>query len=701
MVPLQSEYAPAPLDGHPRGPFLSSDDLSRHLAPLSPNDRVSICDEIRMCLLTSEPCKKTLDAGVLGGTVPICFSDDPVIVRGSVEICKQELQRRSQRLLGLLCGRSVGEGGMQRIEQRVEALLTTTATQHDAYDQAVYHGIITYLCDKDPALAEEMAANELLPLLNATVATALARLPKTEDSVSALELAAARHLVKDGLVSSTNTVATALAVRARKIHWDVNQPMKLRNAAYHCMKTLAKEYRVDPSVVFASNAMAIQEWAVSQWPKSMAYGSAALAESNIVLDKLLALHASLRGTTANAVSSICMSDIERPWIEGVVAAKDDGTGNWRSNLPIILHDAKRWLVDSRLLREYAELLEDGHLSCRDASFAPFLDECGECYLGERPSSIRFTFRDAKADEGDSLPSGVARDALIALAPASSFWVTLLKHTFHDAVRTSRTSDGGAWWVSVTFPQIHEAVRNTKDIKEPTVLFEDEDVVAFCKPPKLPVSRHALCCTQRGGEIMTDLSAILFHSPRAGFKEGSGVFRGGQLHRLDQDTSGVIVYAKTEQSMRILRHQMGSSAEYGAFPKCYMALCRVLGDDLSSIRMAGVIKDMHDPRITTRYSINKFFPRFRIALIECRIQQGKKHQIRRHLASMGMPILQDVEYGGAACTTPLIDRVALHASGITFVHPKRQRPMHLSAALPEDMRSALRVLQQSSHNAVTQ
>lgn len=686
-APMLSGTDPAKCGVSRRGVFMSGDELHRRLNLMDATKRIQFCDSLHRWILR-EDADQVLPSE-LEGAVGSAMFQQPLFVKDSLEWTSEELQRRALRLLGLKCGRSIGEAGMEAVEQRVERMLSAHQSSLECFELAVYHGIILFLCESDPALAEAIAVNGSLPALNATVATALARMPEAAGGdLSSLEAMASRFAAKDELVPSSNTVATALALRARKLHWDVTLPPSERSAADRCMRSLATEYRVDPSVAFASNIMAIQQWSMHQ-ARVQTEGAA----EDAVLHKLIALRASLKSTTANAVSTICMSDIERPWVESVVTMKLDSLNTWRSTLPTILQDPKRWLVDARLLKTYAQLLDEDHLKCNDPSFAAFVDECGECYLGEQPDCLRFTFQ--RVSEGDdTMPREAARAALLALAPASSFWMTLMQKMFDERVVISKTADGHAWRAVVTLPASHESIQHSGLAAVPQVLFEDASFVAFNKPAGLPVSRHALCCTQRGGEAMTDLSSVLLKCPRAMFKPGSGVFRGGQLHRLDIDTSGVIIYAKTEHAMRSLRHQIGTSAEFGAYPKCYTALCRVLERDLKAIRMSGSIQDSHDPRIKTRYSVLTFFKRSRVAFVECRIQQGKKHQIRRHLASIGMPILQDVEYGGAACTTPLIDRIALHASGITFVHPKRRRPVHIAASLPADMDSALKTLQGS-------
>jgi 23S rRNA pseudouridine1911/1915/1917 synthase len=689
LTPLRSESSSNAVSGH--GVFMASESLTRHLQTLEVTQRAAACEELNAFVKSTEHSR--LVPPPLHDHIAVLAPEQPYVVRNSLPWVVAELRRRAHRFLGIQCGRCIADEGMDAVERRMESLLSTPVSEVEAFDHAVYHGMILSLCETDPAMAQAMSLNSSLPPLNATVAVALARTATVEgpDLNRLAELASAFSSRDEG-VPSWGTVATALALRARKIHWDTSLPREVRSAALASLKSLTSSFRVDPTVVFASNVVSIQEWSVSQCS-----GGASAHPEERVLQKLIQLQASLKSTTANAIGNIVMSDVERPWLSHIVAQREHDEGAWRSSLPTILEDPKRWLVDSRQLKAYAELLADGQISCHHPSFPAFLDECGECYLGEQPQIIRFSLQDTRAATNGVFPDlskQEAHAALLSLAPASAFWMTLLKQSF-DSVTMVKSCDGLAWLVEVKLPAVHEATQHTCGVSLPDVVFEDQDVVAFNKPAGLPVSRHALCCSQRSGAALTDLSSVLLKSDRFPmYKPGSGIFRGGQLHRLDLDTTGVLLYAKTEHAMRSLRHQIGTSAEYGSYPKCYTALCRVLESDLSAIKMAGVVNDSHDSRVTTRYSVLQFFKSSRVALVECRIQQGKKHQIRRHLASIGMPILQDVEYGGAACTTPLMDRIALHASGITIVHPTRRKPMHISAALPADMSEALRTLHNS-------
>ncbi|CCW64406.1 unnamed protein product [Phytomonas sp. EM1] len=287
------------------------------------------------------------------------------------------------------------------------------------------------------------------------------------------------------------------------------------------------------------------------------------------------------------------------------------------------------------------------------------------------------------------------DALKDLAPLCAFWGALLEY-FPERVRVF-TAPYGDVRVEVDLPRTHECVlaatsASAGEFEYPSlpVLFEDEELIVVDKPAGLATSRHALSCTAagEGGERVVDVLSLLLRARGEDFGKG---FRQGQVHRLDTETSGCLILAKTPTAASSLRYQMGSAAAFDERHKRYLALCVVVEPQLTRLPLHGELRDRSDAKIRTRYRIVKFFPSSRVALVECRIEQGKKHQIRRHLASAGMPIVGDLVHGGAACIRPFINRVALHARSISFVHPRTAEKVCVAAPLPDDFQRALQIL----------
>jgi 23S rRNA pseudouridine1911/1915/1917 synthase len=242
----------------------------------------------------------------------------------------------------------------------------------------------------------------------------------------------------------------------------------------------------------------------------------------------------------------------------------------------------------------------------------------------------------------------------------------------------------------------------------TILFEDDDLLVIDKPAGLVVHPAP------GNEDNTLVNAVLAHcgDSLAGI---GGERRPGIVHRLDKDTSGVMVVAKTELAMA------GLSAAFARrdLERSYLALCWGLpkpaptGGDWAEIegaigrdprerkRMALRPEGRGKPALT-RYRIRQTFYAA-AALLECRLGSGRTHQIRVHLASIGHPIVGDPLYlrrvpAVARALPPAIrakllgfPRQALHAARLGFAHPRTGTPMLFETAPPADMQGLLHAL----------
>ncbi len=225
----------------------------------------------------------------------------------------------------------------------------------------------------------------------------------------------------------------------------------------------------------------------------------------------------------------------------------------------------------------------------------------------------------------------------------------------------------------------------------TFLYEDEHLAVVDKPVGLVVHPAV------GHPDYTLVNAILFHfNGQAGVAPG-GEWRPGIVHRLDKDTSGAMVVSKTDEAHSHLVEQFRARTTVRA----YHAL--VFGPGLPD---SGTIDTWHgrDPNNRKRFSANvnsnrrcithyKVLERFTsgAALVECRLETGRTHQIRMHFLHIEAPLLGDTLYGGPrASRSSLINRQALHASLIGFslldgTYVERE------AAYPDDFESALRAL----------
>ncbi|TBW35124.1 RluA family pseudouridine synthase [Siculibacillus lacustris] len=291
-------------------------------------------------------------------------------------------------------------------------------------------------------------------------------------------------------------------------------------------------------------------------------------------------------------------------------------------------------------------------------------------------------------------------------------VTLDGVTLEDA---SRKINAGARLI-VDVPAPSPALPEPEDIPL-TVLHEDDDVIVVDKPAGLVVHPGA------GNWSGTLVNALLHHC-RGTLSGIGGVERPGIVHRLDKDTSGVMVVAKSDRAHRSLAAQFADHGRTGPLERAYLAL--VWGVPKA---LAGTIETEigRDPRnrqamavvaggrvAITHYQVLETFPptprpgprgKTRPApepiasLIECRLETGRTHQIRVHLAHIGHPLLGDTVYGAgfrtkidklaklapeAAEALTALDRQALHARLLAFEHPATGRAMRFESDLPADL-----------------
>ncbi|MDD5455212.1 MAG: RluA family pseudouridine synthase [Candidatus Ratteibacteria bacterium] len=223
-----------------------------------------------------------------------------------------------------------------------------------------------------------------------------------------------------------------------------------------------------------------------------------------------------------------------------------------------------------------------------------------------------------------------------------------------------------------------------------VLYEDKELIVINKPAGLVVHPAGEKKTQ------TLVNALLNHCGEEILKIG-GNERGGLVHRLDKDTSGVMVIAKTENAHNEIAHQFQERKT----EKTYIALAwGTIKEDTGEIN-APIGRSIGDRRkmsvfsakvreSTTFFRVLEIFQDF--TLLELKPKTGRTHQIRVHLSSIGHPIIGDEVYGGKKriASSSLkgikdkIERQFLHAQKLRFYHPKLKKIMEFSAPLPEDM-----------------
>ncbi|MBU3759873.1 MAG: RluA family pseudouridine synthase [Candidatus Omnitrophica bacterium] len=219
-----------------------------------------------------------------------------------------------------------------------------------------------------------------------------------------------------------------------------------------------------------------------------------------------------------------------------------------------------------------------------------------------------------------------------------------------------------------------------------ILYEDESLIVVNKPAGMVVH------PAHGNYEHTLVNALLFHTGK--LSESDDTMRPGIVHRLDKDTSGVMVAAKNDRAHRFLARQFKEHT----IERVYHAVVRGVVQHEEGLceepvgraflnRRKIIIRPTGGKDARTFFRVTR---RYRDAsLLEVRPQTGRTHQIRVHMSFLGHPILGDALYGG---TSAAISRQALHAKILGFVHPVTRERMLFETELPEDMRKTLALLE---------
>jgi 23S rRNA pseudouridine1911/1915/1917 synthase len=254
-------------------------------------------------------------------------------------------------------------------------------------------------------------------------------------------------------------------------------------------------------------------------------------------------------------------------------------------------------------------------------------------------------------------------------------------------------------IELTLPELPDKDILAQDIPL-NIIYEDDDIIVLNKPPDMIVH------PARGNTYGTLVNALVFHSDK--LSSGLGEFRPGIVHRLDKDTTGVMVVAKND----IAQWKIARQFEQRKTKKSYLAIVHGT-PDLTADRINAPL-GVH-PKIREKYAIRpeigkeaitfyEVVENFRgFSLLKMTPKTGRTHQIRVHLSYIKHPIVGDDMYGGKlvypwqladgepAVQEPVINRVALHAWMLEFTHPTTKRVVKFEAPLPEDMQNLLDML----------
>ena len=248
----------------------------------------------------------------------------------------------------------------------------------------------------------------------------------------------------------------------------------------------------------------------------------------------------------------------------------------------------------------------------------------------------------------------------------------------------RRVDGGEC-VVVTMPPDPRAARFTPQKLPLAIVHEDDDIIVVDKPAGLVVHPGS------GNWDGTLANALLHHAPQL-----ARVARAGIVHRLDKDTSGLLVVAKTEVAQTDLVRQLQARTVH----REYLAL--VTGDIASGGKIDAPI-GRHPVRRTSmavvaggKAAVTHYVVRERFGdctLLACRLETGRTHQIRVHLASAKHPLVGDPAYGEKRRRQHgvVFGRQALHAWRLGLIHPATKAPIQWESGLPEDFAGLLAFL----------
>jgi len=264
-----------------------------------------------------------------------------------------------------------------------------------------------------------------------------------------------------------------------------------------------------------------------------------------------------------------------------------------------------------------------------------------------------------------------------------------------AIRDPATKVRGDEYLSIAVPEPTPAHNAPQDIPL-TIVFEDEYLLVVDKPAGLVVHPAA------GNLDGTLVNALLHHC--AGHLSGiGGVARPGIVHRIDKDTSGLLVVAKTDVAHEGLAKQFAAHsidrrylAIVSGIPQAtHGSVDAPLARSAVNRKKIAIVEGKRGKRAVTHWKRLELLRD--TALVECRLETGRTHQVRVHMASIGHPLVGDPVYGrsgksiGKLLKQLAFQRQALHAAELGFTHPVTKHRLSFSSAMPPDMQELFNAL----------
>jgi 23S rRNA pseudouridine1911/1915/1917 synthase len=245
---------------------------------------------------------------------------------------------------------------------------------------------------------------------------------------------------------------------------------------------------------------------------------------------------------------------------------------------------------------------------------------------------------------------------------------------------------------ISVPEAAPAEAEAQDIPL-AVVFEDEHLIVVDKPAGLVVHPAA-------GNLDGTLVNALLHHCRGQLSGIGGVARPGIVHRIDKDTSGLLVVAKTDAAHEGLAKQFADHSIERAYravvagvPAPLAGTVRgAIGRSSTNRKKMALVEDGRGKHAVTHYRTLEVLNG--AAVVECRLETGRTHQVRVHMASIGHMLLGDPTYGRTPSRLrPVLSalgfhRQALHAAELGFIHPVSRTPVRFASEIPADMISLI-------------
>lgn len=253
----------------------------------------------------------------------------------------------------------------------------------------------------------------------------------------------------------------------------------------------------------------------------------------------------------------------------------------------------------------------------------------------------------------------------------------------SVTKSLKVSVGQSFEIEIPDPEPSKAVPEDIPLD---IIYEDDDLIVINKP------KGTVVHPAPGNTSGTLVNALLYHCGSTLSGVG-GVIRPGIVHRIDKDTSGLLVVAKNDETHLALSEQLKThtisrvyyAISVGNFGSETGTVNAPIGRHPTDRKKMAVIKSGKNAKeAITHYTVLEHFSGF--TYIKCRLETGRTHQIRVHMSYIGHPLMGDTVYGGGktkfeVCNKALLSGQCLHAGELEFIHPRSRALMHFEAPFP--------------------